>query len=59
MILEDGTIGSLKVLQADAKYPEFSQNAIEAIRQWRYEPATANHQPVPAFFTIFVEFKLH
>lgn len=36
----------------------FSMSAIEAVRQWRYEPATQNGEPVDAYFTVVVDFDL-
>jgi TonB family protein len=38
--------------------PELDAAAIEAVRQWRYEPATAEGKPVAVYFTITVSFRL-
>lgn len=35
-----------------------SEAAIEAVRQWRYKPATMNGRPVAVFFTLTVNFRL-
>jgi TonB family protein len=36
----------------------FEEEAIEAIRQWRYEPGRQNGVPVDVYFTVVVEFVL-
>ena len=33
--------------------------AIEAVLQWRYEPALQNGKPVEVYFTVVVDFSLH
>ena len=54
-------IGEIEVLRigAPAYREEFADAAIEAVRQWRYKPARRAGKPVPVYFTIFVEYKLH
>jgi protein TonB len=37
--------------------PEFEAAALEAVRQWRYEPATAEGKPVAVYVTITISFK--
>jgi len=60
LILPDGTVDDVKVLKADPdNRPWFIDSAREALRQWRYEPATKDGEPVPAYFTVFMEFKLN
>jgi len=36
----------------------FEEAAIEAIEQWRYEPALLNGRPVDVYLTVVVEFTL-
>ena len=38
--------------------PELAQAAINAVRQWRYEPALLNGQPIETATTITVNFQL-
>jgi protein TonB len=35
-----------------------SESAVEAVRQWRFEPATLNGRPLSVYFTLQVDFKL-
>ena len=59
IIKADGSVGDLEVLRCTRPSMGFEEAAIEAVRQWRYEPALQNGKPVEVYFTIFVEFKLH
>ena len=34
-----------------------SQKAVEAVRQWRFSPATHEGKPIRAFFTVTVDFR--
>jgi len=34
----------------------FGRAAIEAVRQWRYRPATRDGEPIDVYFTIIVLF---
>jgi hypothetical protein len=36
----------------------FSEAAIDAVKNWRYEPALKNGEPVAVFFTVRVDFEL-
>ena len=38
--------------------PTLSYVALEALRRWRFEPATRNGEPVPAMFNLTVHYKL-
>jgi TonB family protein len=56
-VLPDGTVGGLRSLKEAGRNHEFAEAAIEAVRRWRYEPATANGRPVPASLSVTVEFR--
>ncbi len=58
VILEDGTVTETEVLQCDHPGVGFEEAAIEAITQWRYEPARLYGEPVNVYFTVNVEFTL-
>ena len=58
VILKDGTVGVTEVLQCDHPGVGFEEAAIEAITQWRYEPARLYGEPVDVYFTVNVEFIL-
>ena len=59
IIRADGTVGEVEVLRVNRPNMGFETAAIEAVQQWRYEPAMQNGRPVEVYFTVFVEFKLH
>lgn len=59
LILADGTVDDIEVLRFRPEDdPGFVDAARDAVRQWRYEPATLDGLPVPVYFTVFIEFKL-
>lgn len=58
VILRDGTVDEVTVLQCTRPGVGFEEAAIEAIRRWRYEPGLQNGVPVDVYFTIVVEFSL-
>ncbi len=56
IIGKDGTIQQLEVLSG---HPLLQQNALEAVRQWRYQPTLLNGEPVEVDTTIDVIFSLN
>jgi protein TonB len=54
-ISKQGTIENLHVLSG---HPMLVQNAIDAVKQWRYKPYLLNGEPVPVETTITVNFTL-
>ncbi len=56
VIFLDGTVGGLKAVGSPD--PELAQAAISAVRQWRYQPALLNGQPIETATTITVNFQL-
>jgi periplasmic protein TonB len=50
-----GRVSAMKVLSGPAL---LHQSAMEAVRQWRYQPATLNGQPMAMHLTVTVQFKL-
>ena len=55
----DGLICSAEVLRSSQPGWGFEEAAIDAIVQWRYEPALKDGTPVAVYFTVFVDFRLH
>jgi protein TonB len=51
----EGRVASLRVLRP---VPLLTEAALDAVRQWRYEPAWLNGQPVPVVMTVTVNFTL-
>lgn len=50
-----GIVQSATVLRS---VPFLDQAAIDAVRQWRFEPARLNDQPIPVIMTVTVRFTL-
>jgi TonB family protein len=57
VILKDGSLGALRVLNKLAD-PDLVDSAIEAVKNWRYEPTLLNGQPIEVVTTITVNFRL-
>ena len=51
----EGTVSNLRVLRS---VPDLDQAAINAVRQWRYDPVLLNGQPVAVIMTVTVHFRL-
>jgi len=56
IIGKDGSPHDIKLISGDSLLVDA---AIEAVRQWRYAPATLNGNPVEIDFTIDVMFQLN
>ncbi len=54
----DGTVDGIVVLRMPEGGEWLAGSAVEAVSQWRYEPATINGEPVNAYFTVVAEFVL-
>jgi TonB family protein len=55
MVMEDGRVRDLKV---EAGHPTLAQAAMEAVKQWRYQPYVLNGKPVKRETSITIDFKL-
>lgn len=56
VVKKDGTVGDVRI--AASLHPDLDQEAIRAVRQWSFAPATLRDEPVAAFATCQVEFKV-
>jgi TonB family protein len=56
LIGKTGSVDNVKILKSDDKV--FEQPAIDALRQWKYEPQLKDGKPVSRVYTITVSFKL-
>jgi len=55
-----GTDGLPRDLKVDRGLtPEMEQSAIDAVKHWKFTPATRNGHPVPAQIKVAVSFKLY
>jgi protein TonB len=50
----DGTVKDARVLRS---IPMLDAAALEAVRQWRYEPTMIDGKPVPVIMTVTVAFE--
>jgi len=56
-VLPNGRVGAVQI-DRSAGHPDLDQAAIEAIRQWRFEPARRGSEPVTVWVTLPVRFEL-
>ncbi|MDH3627377.1 MAG: M56 family metallopeptidase [Acidobacteriota bacterium] len=54
----DGFLSEIEVLRSEPDREDMKTAAIDAVEQWRYEPATKAGVPVETYFTIVIEFAL-
>lgn len=54
---ECGTVRDVHVTRSTDK--RLDQNAIEAVKQWRFKPAMKDSKPVAVFTSVQVEFRLY
>jgi len=57
VISKEGTIRAIRVVNKLAD-PELVDAAVEAVKNWRYEPTLLNGQPIEVVTTITVNFRL-
>lgn len=51
---QEGTVGGVKVLKS--LHPWLDNAAVQALKQWKYEPILQNGKPVPAIIALTVNF---
>jgi protein TonB len=51
-------LGLVSGVQVLSGHPLLNQAALEAVRQWRYEPTRINGVPVPVVLTVTLRFNL-
>ena len=56
VVRADGSVGAVKLLQGLGA--GLDQRAIDAVRQWRFNPAQRYGTPVDVIVEVAVEFKL-
>jgi protein TonB len=54
-VLGDGAVGNVAVVSGD---PLLTQSAINAVKQWRYQPESANGQAIESQARVTVKFTL-
>jgi TonB family protein len=58
IVMPDGTVGDVRVVESIDPYG-LDDEAIKAVKQGLYVPATLNGQPVSVLMTVTVPFRLH
>jgi periplasmic protein TonB len=53
-----GATGKVEDVRVLRSIPLLDQSAIDAVRQWEYEPTLLNGVPVPVIMTVTVNFRL-
>jgi periplasmic protein TonB len=53
---EDGNVTDVKVLKG---HPLLNDEAVKAVKQWKYTPTVLNGEPVPITGTVNVVFKFN
>jgi TonB family protein len=56
VIGKDGTVSGASVVRP--VHPDLDAAALEAVRQWRYEPAKQNGKPVAVYMTVTIDSRL-
>jgi len=56
VISSTGEVESVEVISST--HPIFDAAAKDAVRKWRYRPATQNGRPIAVYFTVEVRFLL-
>ena len=57
LIGRDGLVSSVRVITAQV-HPDLAQAAVDAVRQWRFDPTLLNGKPVEVVMAVAVQFKL-
>jgi TonB family protein len=58
IISSDGIPVELRVLNTDQVDPRLAQAALDAVRQWRYQPTKLNEHPVTSSTNIYLNFEM-
>jgi len=56
VVRSDGRVGAVRLLRGVDGWPAFAENALAAVRRWRYRPALREGRPVSAFLVAVIEY---
>ncbi len=59
VVKRDGSVADIVILHSSRTNLGFEEAAVEAVRQWRYKPATLRGKPVDVYLTVHVIFELN
>lgn len=57
LIGRDGNVASVRIVSA-LVHPEFAKAAVEAVRQWRFDPTLLNGEAIEVAMTVTIRFSL-
>lgn len=58
VVVEDGTVGEVKVTRSLDEEYGLDEQAVKAVKQWRFRPGTKDGKPVPVRVSIDMTFTL-
>ena len=58
VVLEDGTVGEVKVTRSLDEEYGLDEQSVKAVKQWRFKPGAKDGKPVPVRVSIEVTFTL-
>jgi TonB family protein len=59
VVMPDGTVGGVRVMRSLDSRLGLDEEAIQALKQWRFLPGTRDGTPVPVVATIELTFSIH
>ncbi len=57
LVKSDGTAGGVEV-KSSSGFPRLDQSAVDAVKSWRFNPATLDGKPVDEWYQVPIPFKL-
>ncbi len=57
LVKSDGSAGAVEV-KSSSSYPRLDQAAVEAVKTWRFNPATSDGKPIDEWYQVPIPFKL-
>ena len=58
LVLMNGSVGDIRIVRSLDPVFGLDQQAIRAVKQWRFAPGTRRGQPIPMLVTIELTFTL-
>ena len=58
MVRHDGTAGTVEV-KSSSGFPRLDQSAVDAVKTWRFNPATVDGKAVDEWYQVPIPFKLN
>jgi protein TonB len=58
VVVEDGTVGEVKVTRSLDEEYGLDEQAVKAVKQWRFKPGTRDGKPVPVRVSVEMTFTL-